>query len=69
MVAAAIPRPLWMTAEEVVDASLRALGRNRAVVFPGWTYRMTAALGRVLPRFLTDAALLAYSRRKNTRDR
>ncbi len=66
MDAGAIPRPLWMTAEEVVDASLRALVRNRAVVIPGWTYRLTAVLGRALPRFLTDAALLAYGRRTNT---
>lgn len=66
MDAGAIPRPLWMTAEEVVDASLRALVRNRAVVTPGWTYRLTAVLGRALPRFLTDAALLAYGRRTNT---
>ena len=66
MDAGAIPRPLWMTAEEVVDASLRALVRNRAVVIPGWTYRLTAVLGRALPRFLTDAALLAYGRRTST---
>ena len=55
-----------MTAEEVVDASLRALARNRAVVIPGWRYRLTAALGRALPRFLTDAAILRYSRRTKT---
>jgi short-subunit dehydrogenase len=64
--AGAIPRPLWMTAEEVVDASLRALVRNRVVVIPGWKYRLTAALGRALPRFLTDAAILEYSRRTKT---
>lgn len=66
MAAGAIPRPLWMTAEEVVDASLRALARNRVVVIPGWKYRLTAALGRALPRFLTDAAILEYSRRTKT---
>ncbi|NLV32501.1 MAG: SDR family oxidoreductase [Acidobacteria bacterium] len=66
MAAGAIPRPLWMTAEEVVDVSLRALARNRVVVIPGWKYRLTAALGRALPRFLTDAAILEYSRRTKT---
>ncbi|MBN2339405.1 MAG: SDR family oxidoreductase [Acidobacteria bacterium] len=68
MDAGAIPRPLWMTADEVVDASLRGLVRNRAVVIPGWTYRLTAVLGRTLPRFLTEAAVLAYGRRTQTRN-
>jgi hypothetical protein len=45
-----IPRSLWMSAEEVVDASLRGLERNRLFVIPGWRYRLFLCLYRPLPR-------------------
>lgn len=40
----------WMTAEEVVDASLRGLDQRRWLVIPGWRYRLIVAVVRLLPR-------------------
>jgi short-subunit dehydrogenase len=40
---------LWMTAEKVVDASLRALARDRLFVVPGWPYRLAVAVVPKLP--------------------
>ncbi|GAB4481847.1 MAG: SDR family oxidoreductase [Anaerolineae bacterium] len=43
-----LPAWLWMTPEEVVAASLRALGRGRPViVVPGWPYKLVATLLRL----------------------
>jgi len=44
-----IPAWLWMTSDEVVDASLRGLERNQVVVIPGWKYRAAATLMKHLP--------------------
>ena len=45
-----IPRPLWMTADAVVDASLAALDRGGpVVVVPGLGYRALTAVVRHLP--------------------
>ena len=40
----AIPRSLWMSADEVVDASLRGLERDKLFVIPGWRYRLFLAV-------------------------
>lgn len=39
-----IPEFLWLSADYVVDASLKALARNRAVCIPSWRYRLLVAL-------------------------
>lgn len=39
-----IPKFLWLSADYVVDASLKALARNRAVCIPSWRYRLLVAL-------------------------
>ncbi len=39
-----IPGFMWTTPEQVVDCSLRALPRGRAVVIPGWFNRLTGRL-------------------------
>jgi short-subunit dehydrogenase len=39
-----------MTADEVVETGLAGLDRNRAVVIPGWTNKLTAISGRFAPR-------------------
>jgi short-subunit dehydrogenase len=39
-----------MTADEVVETGLAGLDRNRAVVIPGWTNKLTAMSGRLAPR-------------------
>jgi hypothetical protein len=44
-----IPAWLWMTADDVVDTSLRALGSRKVIVIPGWKYRLLVAVLRILP--------------------
>jgi uncharacterized protein len=43
------PRSFWMTAEEVVDASLEGLRRNKLFVIPGWRYRVITAIVSKMP--------------------
>ena len=43
------PPSFWLTADEVVDASLRALARRRLFVIPGWRYKLVVALLTKLP--------------------
>ena len=58
-----IPASLWMSAEDVVEASLRGLARGRLIVVPGWRYKLVVAFLRLMPRFLLHAmARLAPSR-------
>jgi len=52
-----IPASLWMTAEDVVEASLRGLARGRLIVVPGWRYKLVVLLLRLLPRPLLHAAV------------
>jgi uncharacterized protein len=40
----------FMTAEEVVDASMKALKRGKVVCIPGLSYKLAAAAPRYLPR-------------------
>lgn len=58
-----IPKSLWMTAEEVVDTSLRALERGQLIVIPGWRYRALVRLHSLLPRRLRHAAAIRYGSR------
>jgi hypothetical protein len=39
-----------MESPEVVEAGLKGLDRNHAVVVPGWTNKLTAVSGRFAPR-------------------
>jgi Short-chain dehydrogenases of various substrate specificities len=43
------PRSFWMTAEEVVDASLEGLRRHQLFVVPGWRYRLLTSLLSKIP--------------------
>ncbi len=45
-----LPAFLWMTADEVVDASLAALRRGQVVVVPGAPYKALAFLSGLTPR-------------------
>ncbi|MEA2716545.1 MAG: uncharacterized protein QOI56_1817 [Actinomycetota bacterium] len=47
-----IPRPLWMTSEEVAEAALAAVARGQAVCVPGFGYRLLVGLSRHAPRGL-----------------
>jgi short-subunit dehydrogenase len=58
-----IPRNLWMSAEEVVESSLRALERNQLIVIPGWRYRLFVATQCRLPQRLRHAIALRYGNR------
>jgi short-subunit dehydrogenase len=49
----------WMTAEEVVDASLEGLRRGRLFVVPGWRYRILASFISKVP---TPLRLMIESR-------
>jgi short-subunit dehydrogenase len=40
---------MWLTAEEVVDASLEGLGRRKLFVVPGWRYRLLTRFLSALP--------------------
>ncbi|NHC16077.1 SDR family NAD(P)-dependent oxidoreductase [Motilibacter deserti] len=44
-----VPRTMWLTAEQVVEGSLRDLARGRVVSVPGWQYKPLPALARALP--------------------
>jgi len=52
--ASRLPSFLWMSADEVADASLRALGEGRLVCVPGLGNRAVAALTATLPRSLSS---------------
>lgn len=41
-----VPRWLWMTCEQVVDESLRALGEGQTVCIPGWRNQLVIAAAR-----------------------
>ncbi len=58
-----IPRSLWMSVQEVVESSLRALEQNQLIVIPGWRYRLFIATQRRLPRGLRHALALRYGKR------
>lgn len=51
-----VPSSLWMTAEDVVEASLRGLERNQFIVVPGWRYKLIVWLLRLTPRSVMHAA-------------
>jgi len=58
----AIPAWMWMSADEVVDTSLRALDRDRLFVIPGWRYRLLVFVMRAFPRQLYHSLAIKYAR-------
>lgn len=58
-----IPDGWWMTSEEVVDASLRGLERNKLIVIPGWRYRAYVFLLRFIPNSMRRTLTVAFARR------
>jgi short-subunit dehydrogenase len=51
-----VPRSWWISAEQVVDASLAGLRRGSLFVVPGWRYKLLVILLRLMPRFVKHAA-------------
>ena len=56
-----IPKNLWMSAETVVDTSLRCLERNKLFVVPGWRYRLFLAAIRILPQSVKRYLAIKHS--------
>jgi hypothetical protein len=57
-----VPRSLWLTADEVVDASLRGLRRGKLFVVPGWRYRLFVAVLAILPQSFKHFLAIKFSR-------
>lgn len=55
-----VPAAWWMSAEDVVDASLRGLERGTFVVVPGWRYRFYVFLLKALPGFVVRSLALRF---------
>ncbi|MGB7972182.1 MAG: SDR family oxidoreductase [Candidatus Deferrimicrobiaceae bacterium] len=55
-----VPVSWWMSAEDVVDASLRGLERGTLVVVPGWRYRFYVFLLKALPGFVIRPLALRF---------
>jgi short-subunit dehydrogenase len=47
-----IPRPFWITADEVAAAALAAVARGQAICVPRFSYRLLVGLSRHAPRGL-----------------
>ncbi|MDZ7616087.1 MAG: SDR family NAD(P)-dependent oxidoreductase, partial [Patescibacteria group bacterium] len=58
-----IPGFMWTTAEQVVECSLRALPRGRAVVIPGWFNRIA---GRLMQMPVAQPIVRALIRQERT---
>jgi short-subunit dehydrogenase len=58
-------RSLWMSAEFVVNESLRGLRRGDWFVIPGWRYRALVRLSRLLPRFILYPTQMLLAHRRN----
>jgi len=53
---------LWCKAEDVVDASLRGLQRDKLFVIPGWRYRLLVGLLGLVPASLRHSGAVWYAR-------
>ena len=63
-----IPKSMWMTADFVVEESLRAFDRGELFVIPGWRYRLLVGFLKAVPgpwmRRLSILAARRYRRPK-----
>lgn len=57
------PASMWMSAEDVVDESLKGLDRDRLIVIPGWKYRALVRIARLMPTSLWHWGLLRAAKR------
>ena len=58
-----VPKWLWCTAEEVVEASMRGLAKGSVIVIPRFRYRAIVALLRHIPKFVLYGRIMSYARR------
>jgi short-subunit dehydrogenase len=54
---------LWMSAEEVVSASMAGLERGQLVVVPGWRYKVVVFLMKHAPRWVLHPIAVQQQRR------
>lgn len=59
-----IHKSLWMSSEDVVNASLAGLERNKLIVIPGWRYRLLAGLLACLPMRIKHFSALKYAKKQ-----
>ncbi len=59
-----IPASLWTASEDVVEASLHGLRKNRLFVIPGWRYRLLVGMSRLLPLSLKHFIAIKYGQYK-----
>jgi uncharacterized protein len=63
-----IPASLWMTADYVVEESLKGFDRGQVIVIPNWRYRAAVGFIKMLPaslvRWGTIRAVRKYRKRK-----
>jgi short-subunit dehydrogenase len=58
-----IPSSLWMTADFVVDESLRGFDRRKLIVVPGWRYKLIATAMKLIPaRLMRKTSIVAVRR-------
>jgi uncharacterized protein len=60
-----VSRSMWMSAEEVVAASLRGLDSGKIIVVPGWRYKLICILLKLLPASAKRAIGLRAGERRN----
>ena len=58
-----IPGSWWMSAEDVVAASLKGLERGKTVVVPGLFYKVVVLLSKLTPKVLQHAVMIRHARR------
>ncbi len=58
-----VPASLWMTADFVVEESLRGFDRRKLIVIPGWRYKAMVALLKWVPAGLMRRGSIAAVRR------
>jgi short-subunit dehydrogenase len=49
-----IPGFLWLDADQVVQTSLSALAKRKAIVIPDWKYKLAATLMKHLPERIVE---------------
>jgi hypothetical protein len=59
----AIPKSLWMSADFVVEESLRGFERGKLFVIPGWRYKVIVAGMKLLPAALLRRMAVMGARR------
>lgn len=58
-----VPKSLWMTADFVVEESLKGLDQGKVVVIPGWRYKLVVTGMKLLPAGLLRRMTMQGTRR------